>query len=151
MELLCSQIPDFIDKMREKYPKYSDFPRTMQEVQKKYRSSRKVMLLSPHWFIPVDPDEYTEIIKNDLNWKQLPHSYPANSTNCDLNLLGSYFSMKEFGFTHFHIEMSKLIREGNLSREEAMKALKMDIDNGVDAEIVDRILNILNCSRDDIK
>ena len=35
MELLCSDIPEFVQKMRQKYPKYNDFPCTMEEVQKK--------------------------------------------------------------------------------------------------------------------
>ena len=36
--------------------------------------------------------------------------------------------MKYFGYTHYHVEMSKLIREGLLTREEAIKNLEIDFD-----------------------
>ena len=109
------------------------------------------MIISPHWFLPVEPDEYTEIIKKELNWKPLDFSYPADSTNCVLNYLGSYLSMQKYGYTHFHIEMSKLIRSGKLSKEEALVALKMDINNGPGSKTMDKVLNILGCTREDLK
>ncbi|MFH1397723.1 MAG: hypothetical protein ABIH27_04150 [Candidatus Omnitrophota bacterium] len=36
--------------------------------------------------------------------------------------------MKYFGYTHYHVEMSKLIREGLLTREEAIKNLEIYFD-----------------------
>jgi hypothetical protein len=36
--------------------------------------------------------------------------------------------MRYFGYTHYHVEMSKLIREGLLSREEALKNLRINFD-----------------------
>ena len=148
MEILCQEIPSFISKMREKYPKYKDFPLNMEEARGKFKNAKKTILLSPHWFLPVDPDEYTDTIINELKWKPLESSYPENSTNCCLNVLGSYLSLEKFGFTHFHIEMSKLIRSGRLSREEAVELLKLDRKNVKYAVLLRDTLKKLGCDVD---
>ena len=36
--------------------------------------------------------------------------------------------MKHYGYTHYHVEASKLIREGLLLREDALKQLEMNFD-----------------------
>ena len=36
--------------------------------------------------------------------------------------------MRFFGYTHYHVEMSKLIRDGLLSREDALKSLEVNFD-----------------------
>jgi hypothetical protein len=32
--------------------------------------------------------------------------------------------MKDYGYTHYHVEMSKLIREGLMTRDEALRLLE---------------------------
>ncbi|MBU1726595.1 MAG: hypothetical protein KJ880_03090 [Candidatus Omnitrophica bacterium] len=148
--LLCEQIPPFIDVMRKKYKKYSDFPKSMNDIKKKYRISKKAMILSPHWFLPYDPKEYVELIKNELGWKKIEFSYPAESTNCYLNVLGSYLSMQAYGFTHFHVEMSKLVRLGKLSRQEALDKLDLDINIEPGPSIIMSVLKKLGCAKGDL-
>lgn len=82
------------------------------------------MVISPHWFLPFDQETYVDIIKKELKWKQPEYSYPGRSTNCELNFLSAYNSLKHYGYTHYHVEMSKLIREGLLTREQALKDLE---------------------------
>jgi hypothetical protein len=43
--------------------------------------------------------------------------------------------VKHFGYTHYHVEASKLIRESVMSREEALKELEIDFDKDVLNEI----------------
>jgi hypothetical protein len=150
IKVLCESIPSFIDIMKSKYPKYKDFPKTMKEAMGKYRISKKGMVLSPHWFLADEPAEYTELITKELNWKPIPLSYPKGSTNCYLNCLGSYLSIQGYGFTHFHVEMSKLIRLGELSRQEALEKLKIDIDTDPFSSTIDSVLNKLGCTRQDL-
>jgi len=47
--------------------------------------------------------------------------------------------MKKYGYTHYHFEMSKLIRLGRLGREEALKALEMDFDTGLADSIIKKL------------
>lgn len=137
---------DFVGEMKKKYPKYRNFPQSMKEVQRK----NKTIVLSPHWFLPVDSGEYTELIKNKLKWKSPQLSYPLNSTNCYLNFLSVYLTLKDYGFSHYHIEMSKLIRVGELTREEALSLLTIDFKREDIVKIVDEILKKLGCNRDDL-
>ena len=76
-----------------------------------------------------DQGEYVQTIKRELRWKFPALSYPANSTNCYLNFISVYNSIKYYGFTHYHVEMSKLIRQGLLDRQEALENLKINFDN----------------------
>lgn len=105
------------------------------------KKQHKCIVLSPHWFLNSDPEEYVELIKKELNWKNPKLSYPANSTNCSLNFLSVYFSLKYYGYTHYHVEMSKLVRQGLMSREKALEYLKPNFDK----ELLNKIAKRLGC------
>lgn len=117
---------DFLNSYIKNNPKYKNFPKSMEEVLLRAKARQKCVVLSPHWFLPFDSDIYVETIKKELKWKLPKLSYPENSTNCYLNFISVYNAMKYYGYTHYHVEMSKLIREGLLTREEALKSLEVD-------------------------
>jgi hypothetical protein len=131
---------EFLDRYVKNEPKYKDFPASMEEVLVRAKKRQKCAVLSPHWFLPFNSDDYVELIKKELKWKFPRLSYPAHTTNCYLNFISVYNSMKYFGYTHYHVEMSKLIREGLLSREEAVKDLKIYFDK----ELLNNITKKLN-------
>lgn len=131
---------DFLDKYIKDNPKYKNFPRSMEDVLTRAKMRQKCVVLSPHWFLPFDSETYVETIKKELKWKLPRLSYPANSTNCYLNFISVYNSMKNYGYTHYHVEMSKLIREGLLSREEALKNLEVNFSR----ELLNSIAGKLN-------
>lgn len=151
MQVLTRGIPGFIDLMRKKYPKYRDFPRNMSELKKGFGISKKAVIISPHWFLPYGSEEYVEIIRKELNWKPISFSYPLNSSNCTVNFIGSFLSMRLLGFTHFHVEMSKLIRSNKLSRDEALRALEIDIHHEPGASLVSSVLKKLGCPKEDLE
>jgi hypothetical protein len=109
-------------------PKYGDFPRSMEEVLKRAKKRHKSIVLSPHWFLPFDTETYVDTIQSELGWKYPELSYPGKSTNCALNFISVYNSMKTYGYTHYHVEMSKHIREGLMTREEALELLEVRFD-----------------------
>jgi len=109
-------------------PKYGDFPRNMEQVLKRARKRFKTQVLSPHWFLPQDTETYVELIKRELDWKCPEFSYPAGSTNCALNFISVRRSMENFGYTHYHVECSKMIRQGLLARDEALEQLEITFD-----------------------
>ncbi|MDP4266414.1 MAG: 7-cyano-7-deazaguanine synthase [Bacteroidota bacterium] len=119
---------DFLNNELKDMPKYKDFPKSMEEVLKRANKRFKSIVISPHWFLPFGPEVYIDIIKKELNWKVPKVSYPNGSTNCTLNFISVYNSMRDYGYTHYHVEMSKLIREGVISREEALNDLKANYD-----------------------
>lgn len=123
-------------------PKYRDFPESMEEVLARAQKRHKTLVLSPHWFLPQDEDERTAVIQKELGWKYPKLSYPAKSTNCLLNYISVHNSMKYYGYTHYHVEMSKLIREGALTRAEALELLRMDFDR----DLLNKIAAPLDCA-----
>jgi len=119
---------EFLNTHMKDDPKYKDFPKSMEEVLIRAKRRQKCAVLSPHWYLPFDQETYVETIKKELNWRYTKDSYPAKTTNCLLNFISVYNSMKYYGYTHYHVEMSKLIREGLITREEALKDLEINFD-----------------------
>jgi hypothetical protein len=119
---------DFIETYVRNDPRYKDFPTSMDEVLKRAQQKKnKAITLSPHWFLPFDQETYVETIKKELGWEYPKLSYPGRSTNCALNFISVYNSMRDYGYTHYHVEMSKMIRMGVTSREDALRDLQMNI------------------------
>jgi 3-dehydroquinate dehydratase len=146
---MANATKNFMDEHVRTDPRYADFPASMEDVlkiaRKKYKT--KAIVLSPHWFVPSHPDEYVPIIKEKLDWDYPVRSYPKKSTNCDLNFLASKLAVDNFGYSHYHIEMSNLIRMGMITREEALALLEIDYDK----EILSPILEKLDCKMEDLK
>ncbi len=131
---------DFIEKYVKDDQKYRDFPTSMEEVLKKASSRKnKAMVLSPHWFLPFGADVYVPMIQKELGWKYPSLSYPGRSTNCNLNFISVFNSLKNYGYTHYHVEMSKLIRQGVISREEAIKDLEFKVSKAQLNEIAEKL------------
>ncbi len=109
-------------------PKYGDFPATMEEVVRRAGRRGRIVVESPHWYLPEATEDHTALLERELGWKRPARSYPEGSTNCSLNFLSSHLSLRHYGYTHYHVEMSKLIRDGLLTREEALRRLRPDFD-----------------------
>ena len=67
-----------------------------------------------------------ETIK-ELGW-QKPGDTDVNSTNCLLNSLGNTIHKRQHGFHPYASELSKLIREGYISRENALSKIEQEED-----------------------
>ena len=119
---------EFLIQYKKDRPKYKDFPESMEEVLTRAKKRQKCVVLSPHWFLPFGSETYVETIKKELKWKPAKLSYPNGTTNCYLNFISVYNSIKYFGYTHYHVEMAKLIREGLLTREEALDSLRVNFN-----------------------
>lgn len=132
---------DFIKNHLRKIPKYKDFPVSMKEVLKQAHKKMRSIVVSPHWFLEKDPEELIELLEKELKWKAPKMSYPKNSTNCLLNYASVYLSMQDYGFSHYHIEVSKQIREGEVSRQEAEEKLKINFSK----KFVNSILKQIGC------
>ncbi|MFH0753810.1 MAG: 7-cyano-7-deazaguanine synthase [Candidatus Omnitrophota bacterium] len=130
---------EFLDRYTKQNSKYKGFACSMEEVVRAAGRRHKAVVVSPHWFLPTDAGSYVQMLQKELKWKYPTQSYPAKSTNCSLNFLSVQQSMKHFGYTHYHVEMSKMIRESLLSREEALRLLEINFDEGVIKEVMARL------------
>lgn len=112
-------------------PRYKDFPQSMEEVLERAKKRHKAVVVSPHWFLGGHADDYVEVIQRELGWQYPKLSYPAKSTNCSLNFVSVYQSLKKWGFTHYHVEMSKMIRANLMTRDEALQMLAFEPDKAL--------------------
>lgn len=117
----------FLSRELDDLPQYRKFPRKMSDAVKPSRM-RKTPMISPHWFLPQDAREYTRVIREELGWAPPGQSYPSGSTNCLLNFLSVHRCLERYGYTHYHVEASKMIRLGRLTREEALQELAINYD-----------------------
>jgi len=136
---MAQSTKEFLTKEIYDLPQYKAFPKSMEEVIKRAGKRHRSMVLSPHWFLPYGPIEYVKTIQDELKWTAPRLSYPKGSTNCLLNFLSVYYSMKNFGFTHYHVEASKLIRNGIITREEAIEQLKLDFDKDILKDVASKL------------
>jgi len=125
-------------------PKYADFPESIETVVARAQKRHKCLVLSPHWFLPYTPEEYVAVIQKEVGWQAPRLSYPAKTTNCLLNFISVHQALKTYGYTHYHVEMSKLIREGLMTRAEALEQLKADFPS----ELLNRAAEPLGCRFD---
>jgi len=129
----------FINKHLCSIEKYKKFPLNKDEAIGK---NKNIQTLSPHWFVGQDDEKNNLILQNELGWKAPKLSYPKGSTNCLLNFASTYLSMKKFGYTHYQIEMEKQVANGEISKEDAAKKLKVDFDKEF---INKKVLSKLKC------
>ncbi len=132
---MAAATTEFLNTQLGDMPKYRNFPKSMDEVLKRAKKKCKTIVISPHWFLPFGPETYIDVIKKELNWEAPTFSYPKGSTNCSLNFISVYNSVKHFGYAHYHVEASKMIREMMTTREEALKELELDFDKATLNEI----------------
>lgn len=133
---------DFVINYLHKDPRYRGFPRSVKEAIKIAQKKFRVKAISPHWYLQWDEDKMIQVLQGELKWKTPGLSYPIGSTNCLMNFVSVYLSMKYYGYTHYHIEMSKRVRLRELSREEALEKLAINFDE----QLIEVILKKIGCT-----
>lgn len=91
---------------------------------KKYSS---LSLISPFQYLDYNEDKIVEFLYTELGF-QLPRiSWPVGSTNCLFNFVSQYLSQKQFGYSQHEVEISTLVRNGEISRERGMEIINTPI------------------------
>jgi len=91
--------------------------------------------------------EIPHILSNKLAWKHPPDVHESHF-DCSLFPLKEYLKFKKYGLTQETIKNSVLIREGLMSREEALQ--KMVLEQTTEPGIFASFLYELGLSKDDI-
>jgi hypothetical protein len=93
--------------------------------------------LSPYLVFEVSERDILHEIRQ-LGW-QNPRHLDGCSSNCALNAVGNLCHVKKFGFHPYVLELSKLIRKGLLSRENAIAKLETQVDPAIVSETMIQI------------
>jgi hypothetical protein len=62
-----------------------------------------------------------------LGWEH-PEGLDGCTSNCALNVVGNICHQKKYGFHPYALELSKLVRKGLLSRDQALEKLSQPVD-----------------------
>ncbi len=140
---------EFLVRCCQREPRYR---RLLSAHRRLEKARRKVAVLSPLWYLPDDPQRQERLLREELGWQPLAANYPSDrSSDCDLNLVGVYSCLRDYGFTTYHAEHSQLIRLGESSRQEALAALDVALDREPYAPIIEDVLQRLDCSWADLQ
>lgn len=87
---------------------------------------KKITLADMFYYIPWDEKEIISRIRNELGWKKPEYLDSTWRFDCRVVLLKDLIYSKSFGITEKDDLYSKMVREGILSRDEALKRLEKE-------------------------
>lgn len=99
-----------------------------------YHNPDKSIMVLPLFifdFFELNKERQEKILKERFNWEKLENSFPRRTTNCDMIWLITHFELKKYGYSLYSIEYSELIREGEMTREQALNDLVFDPPEGL--------------------
>jgi hypothetical protein len=101
------------------------------------QASRMPVNVSPLIFLDWHEDAAVETIRQ-YGWRR-PDDTDPNSTNCLLNCLGNQVHVQQFGYHPYAMELAGLVREGYMSREEALDRLNAPPEPELVSQVADRL------------
>jgi len=87
------------------------------------------------------------ILSEKLGWSHPPDAHESHF-DCSLFPLKEYLKFKKYGLTQETIKNSVLIRQGLMTREEALE--RMSFEQTTEPEVLDAFLHELGITRDDV-
>lgn len=106
-------------------------------------ASRFPYYISPLAFLEYDEEEIFARVKK-LGWEK-PDDTDPNSTNCLMNAFANTVHQEQMGYHPYVLELANLVREGLLSREEALAR----INTPPNTEIIQMVKERLGLSSSD--
>jgi tRNA(Ile)-lysidine synthase TilS/MesJ len=100
-------------------------------------------------YIRWEEKEVTSRIENELKWRENPNTESSWRGDCDIAALKLYLYKKTLGFNDKDEGLSHLIRDGQISREEALKRLKKEGE--IPEEVIKEIFDKLGLNFSDLR
>lgn len=100
-------------------------------------------------YIRWEEKEVFSTLKNELNWDKNPNVESTWRGDCAIALLKLYVYKKVLGFNDKVVNLSYLIRDGQISREEALERLNKEEE--VPENVINEILDNLGLNHIDFK
>jgi hypothetical protein len=93
--------------------------------------------INPLSFVEYDEKTIYEVIQ-PLGW-QSPEDTDANSTNCLLNGFANQIHLEKHGYHPYTMELAGLVREGILSRDDALHRLSEEPDHQIIQQVKSKL------------
>jgi len=89
-----------------------------------YENFTSIELVSPFQYLGYNEEEIVRTISTELGFRLPVVSWPAGSTNCLFNVVSQYLAVKNFGYSQHEVEISTLVRKGEMRRERALEIVE---------------------------
>ena len=124
----------------KQYPKY-DYVLELYKNQTAYFSKHypNIAQVSPFKYVKWDEDEIIKILTSELKFQRSERSWPINSSNCLFNHVAQYMVEKDFGYAQHEVELSELVRNGEMTRDRAMEISQSPIYEDAIEEALDKL------------
>ena len=86
-----------------------------------HRRYPEIAQISPFKYVRWDEDEIVDLLTRELGFKRSARSWPVNSSNCLFNHVAQYLVEKDFGYAQHEVELSELVRDGEMTRQRALQ------------------------------
>lgn len=111
-----------------------------------YENFDSISQINPFEYMDYDDKSIIEFLEEEYDFKLPQKSWPKTSTNCLFNYVSQYLAQKNFGYSQHEVELSTLIRNGEMTRERGIDIIETPITR----EILDEVLQKLNLKYDDV-
>lgn len=112
------------------YSKYAELVRDSRVFFAKHYS--QIAKLAVFKYFEYDEDKIIAEITEKYGFRLPEHSWPKKSTNCTFNFVAQYMATRQFGYTQHETELSQLVREGEMTRENALNICTQIIDDDLE-------------------
>ncbi len=110
-------------------PEYADLADLMLNQNKYFLEHYGPMrLVSPFKYITWNEEKILEVIRKELNFQLPPRSWPDKSSNCAFNYVAQYLVENVYGYAQHEVELSELVREGEMTRQRALEIIETPIE-----------------------
>ena len=128
-----------VDVLKD-HPKY-DYVLELYKNQTGYfrKHFPTIAQISPFKYIEWNEDEILRILTTELKFKRSAMSWPINSSNCLFNHVAQYMVEKDFGYAQHEVELSELVRAGEMTRERALEISESPIYESAVRDSLDKL------------
>lgn len=102
-----------------------------------HRRKKTTRSISIFGFIEWDETELLITIQNELGWKKPAYSASSWRADCLISELKNYLYLHTLGFTKHDEQLSGMIRQGLITREEALH--RLETDNVISDEVISEL------------
>ncbi len=111
-----------------------------------YENFDSINQINPFEYMDYDEKSIIEFLQKEYYFKLPQKSWPKASTNCLFNYVSQFLAQKNFGYSQHEVELSTLIRNGEMTRDRGMEIIETPITK----EILDEVLEKLELTYDEV-
>ncbi len=111
-----------------------------------YKRNNNLLSLFMFNYIPYNESEIIATLQAEYGWEKPSHG--SNKADCDIFNTANYFKIKHNGYGRINIKYSALVRDKQISKEEAFKTIQKK-ETGERPVEIHEVLNRIELSVDD--